>query len=312
MLKNLVIMISLTSLSLEERIPKIIAPSPPPRDTQQPYTSSSAERSSPWRPGGSHSPLREHEPRSRSDAGQQYTPAETYTSQKSVRRSPVPDHRSTSFRSGYLAADIGRRTPERDYPHRAMDKRIPFRNIDERLAQRESHKGIEIARNSPGKEIPGSLHVPRSGSPRKDTHGSFHHRLAVGHRDPERGSPFGSETMSRRQYDKSPIRRRSPEMVERSSFRDTSPNPMRETARHSPYRERTVKQSGESEMTSQRKDSRSPVGESRTVEVSRGYRMKPDSLTTKDPGDSAGSQRAENKVGLSFVFDLLATGQTCV
>ena len=61
--------------------------------------------------------------------------------------------------------------------------------------------------------------------------------------DPERGSPF-NETMSRRQYDKSPIRdrrslphaQRSPEVVEPPSFRNTSPNPMRDTMRHLPYR----------------------------------------------------------------------------
>ena len=263
--------------------------------------SSSAERSSPWRPSGSHSPLREHEPRSRGEAGQQYTSTETYTSRKPIRRSPVPDHRSPSFRGGYLAGDIGRRTPEKDYPHRAIDKRIPFRNIDERLTQKDSLKGMEIARNSPGKDVPGGLHHSRSDSPRKDTPGPFPHRLTVGYRDPERRSPFSNE--ARKRYDKSPIRdrrsptqsRRSPE-VERSSFRDTSPNPLRDTARNSPYRERAVKQPGEGEVTSQRKDSRSPVGESRTVEVSRGYRMKPEALTTKESGDSVESQRSENKV----------------
>jgi hypothetical protein len=184
-----------------------------------------------------------------------------------------------------------------------MDKRIPFRNMDERLAQKESNKLMEVARNSPSKDIPGGLHPSRSDSPRKDSPDTFHHRLTAGYRDPERGSPF-NETMSRRQYDKSPIRdrrspthaRRSPEVVERPSFRDTSPNPMRDTARHSPYRERIVKQSGESEMTSQRKDSRSPVGESRVAEVSRGYRMKQEGMTTKEAGDNVGSQRTENKV----------------
>lgn len=291
-------------LTVDERVPQIIAPSSPPRD-QPGYTPSLVERSSPWRPGGSHSPSREHEPRSRSDTGQQYAPAEAYVSRKPFRRSPVPDHRSPPFRSGYLAADMGRRSPEKDY--RTMDRRIPFRNIDERLVQKDP-KVIEAARNSPGKDIPGSLHPPISDSPRKDMPGSFYHRLATGYRDPERSSPF-SETLSRRQYDKSPIRdrrspthgRRSPEVVERASLRDTSPNPTRDAARQSPYTERIVKHSGESEMTSQRKESRSPIGDSRTVEVSHGYRMKPDVLTTKEAGDPVVSQRAvgDNKVSLS-------------
>ena len=45
--------------SLEERVPQIIGPSPPPRDTQQSYTSSAGERSSPLQPASSHSPSRE-------------------------------------------------------------------------------------------------------------------------------------------------------------------------------------------------------------------------------------------------------------
>ena len=55
---------------------------------------------------------------------------------------------------------------------------------------------------------------------------------------------------------------------------------------------------GESEVMSQRKDSRSPVGDSRTIESSRGYRMKSEVLASKEAGDSMGSQRApsDNKV----------------
>ena len=297
--------ISILFLTVDERVPQIITPSSPPRE-QPGYTPSSVERSSPWRPGGSHSPSREHEPRSRSsDTGQQYAPVEGYVSRKPFRRSPVPDHRSPPFRSGYLATDMGRRSPEKDY--RTMDRRIPFRNIDERLVQKDS-KAIEAARNSPGKDMPGSLHPPKSDSPRKDMPGSFYQRLATGYRDPERGSPF-SDTLSRRQYEKSPIRdrrspthgRRSPVAVERASFRDTSPNPTRDGARQSPYTDRIVKHSVESEITSQRKESRSPSAESRTVEVSRGYRMKPDVLTPKEAGDPVVSQRTvgENKVSLS-------------
>lgn len=286
-------------LTVDDRVPQIIAPASPRRD-QQGYTSSSVERSSPWRPGGGHSPSREHEARSRSDTGQQYLPAETYVSRKPFRRSPIPDHRSPipdhrspPFRSSYLAADMGRRSPEKDY--RTMDRRIPFRNIDERLAPKDS-KVLEGARNSPGKDIPGSLHPPKSDSPRKDVY----HRLPAGYRDPERGSPF-SETLSRRQYDKSPIRdrrspthgRRSPEVVERASFRDTSPN----STRQSPYAERIVKQSGESEMTSQRKESRSPGGDSRTVEASRGYRM-----SAKEAGDPVVSQLTSGENNVSILL----------
>ena len=187
---------------------------------------------------------------------------------------------------------------------------MPFRNIDERLIPKDSSKGvIEIARrNSPSKEIPGSLHPPRSDSPRKDPPGNFHQRLTTGYRDPGRSSPYGE---SRRQYDKSPIRdrrspahpRRSPEMVERGMFLDTSPKPMIDPTRHSPYRERIGKQTGESALASPRKASRSPVGESRIPEVSRGYRMKPEVSTAKETGDNVGSQRTlqENKVSLSMV-----------
>lgn len=293
------------------------------RDPQQAYASSLVERSSPWRPAANHSPSREHEPRSRSDSCQS-----TSQHENPIRRSPVPDHRPTSFRSitsGYIASDIGRRSPEKDtlerFSDRALDNRLPFRNIDERLAQKDSNKGTcirEVGQNSPSKDIPGALR-PRSESPRKDIPGAFHHRMVAeraGYREPERSSPF-SETISRRQYDKSPIRgRRSPAHIRRSPereiverpFRDTSPNPLRDTVRHSPYRERVARQSGESEVTSQRKNSRSPVGESRTVENLRGYRMKPEVLTTKEAGDSLGSQRivSENKVGLIF-FDSQAT-----
>ncbi|XP_028399092.1 uncharacterized protein LOC114522568 isoform X2 [Dendronephthya gigantea] len=287
------------SVADDPRVPRIIAPSPPPRDPQQTYTPSSGERSSPWRPGGGVSPSRDHEPRSRSDTGQHYTSTESNSSRKPFRRSPVPDHRSPPFKGSYLSADIGRKTPEKDaadrFPYR--DKRLPFRNMDERLTPKDSSKGvIEIAhRNSPGKDIQGSLHPPRSDSPRKDTPSTFH-RLTTGYRDSERSSPYGD---SRRHYDKSPIRdrrspahqRRSPEMVERGIFLDTSPKPMMDPTRHSPYRERTVKQTGESALASPRKASRSPGGESRTAEVSRGYRTKPEVLTSKETGDSVGLQR---------------------
>lgn len=275
--------------------------SPQPRNPHQQYTSSSPAT---WRPS-SKSPVGDNEPQSRTDAGQQHTATETYTSRKPSRRSPVPDHHSHPFRSTYLPPDIGRRTPEKDYSRRVMDNRIPFRNIDERLVQKDLNKPAEAVRISPGKEIVGNLHSSRSASPRKDTPGTFRHRLTAGYRDPDRVSPF-SDSMSQRHYDKSPVRdrrspphgRRSPDVIERPSFRDTSPNPIRD-ARHSPFRERNVKQPVESRMTPQRKNTRSPVGESRVIEASRGYRMKPEAITA---GDSVGSHQTENKVNLTSCF----------
>ena len=185
-----------------------------------------------------------------------------------------------------------------------MDKRIPFRNIEERLPQKDSNKMMEVSLNSSSKDIPGTMHPSKSESPRKDSPGTFYHRLVPGYRDPERGSPFASD-LSRRQYDKSPIRdrrspshaRRSPDIVERPSFRSTSPSHARDSARHSPYKERVVKQPGETEGTPQRKDSISPVGG--TAEVSRGYRMKPEGQTVKETGERSGSQRTD-KVSLNL------------
>lgn len=243
-----------------------------------------------------------------------------------MRRSPVPEHRSSPVRGGYLTVDVDRRTPERDIAQRGfdprrnsnsrgydahrgydskrefdsprgmdhqrvVDKRIPFHNIDERLT---AHK--DVTRNSPAKEMSGR-------SPRRETPGTFHPKLGVGYRDLETGSPF-SEGMSRKRNDKSPTGDRRHPTSERSfrETRETSPSQIRERATSSPYRERSINRSGAGEL--QRSDTGSPLLSGTTDSVSRGYRNKPEVIVSKDSGDM-GSQASISDVLVStFYFKL--------